>query len=818
MARVRVSGSLLLTVLASMAYLSSVPVVGQSRGCEFEWNTDLFPREGLLGTATVVHAFDDGTGPALYVVERTSSTRQLMRLEGGQWAPLGGDFNSDVISLQGFDDGTGKALYAAGTFTMAGGVPAMRIARFDGQTWSPLGSEIAGTYVASMAVFDDGTGPALYAGGLFGIAGGNPASNIARWDGQAWSPVGTGATFNGAILDLMVHDAWYGQTLYAAGAFTHIDGNPFNGVARWNGYSWSPLGTGPEMAQGDYVHSLVYYDDGTGPSLYAGGRFNRSVTSPYNCCVARWDGSSWSLVGGGFGNGTGVGLLAFDDGTGPALYASGAYMQAPGVHAPVRWDGQTWSKVGEGTLGAAQQANIVGLTVFNDGTGAILHGWAVRSSSSEFRTWDGSSWKPIGNGISNAPAALLAADLSGAPALYAAGHFAAAGGMIVNHIARWDPASGWSALGAGTNDHILALQLFDNGSGPHLYAGGSFASAGGVSARRIAKWDGQNWSPLAAGIGDPANTWGDWIHALAVFDDGTGPALYAGGDFQEASGTPATNIARWDGQMWTAVGTGTNGIIEALTVVEHAGGTVLYAAGSLTQAGGQPANHIAGWNGHTWTALGDGLDHRVLTLTSFDDGTGPALYAGGMFAQAGGSPAARIARWDGQSWAPLGAGMNNTVLSLHVLDEGAGPALYAGGHFTLAGGTPASGIARWDGQTWSPLANDGIARHVRALAILDDGNGPALLASGTFDRSAGHGPAHIARWGCTPPCYADCDENGTLSIDDFVCFINEFATASSLPPSQQVTSYANCDGSTTEPILTIDDFVCFINAFAQGCP
>lgn len=30
--------------------------------------------------------------------------------------------------------------------------------------------------------------------------------------------------------------------------------------------------------------------------------------------------------------------------------------------------------------------------------------------------------------------------------------------------------------------------------------------------------------------------------------------------------------------------------------------------------------------------------------------------------------------------------------------------------------------------------------------------------------------------------------------------------------------YANCDGSTTPPILNIDDFTCFINRFAQGCP
>jgi hypothetical protein len=68
------------------------------------------------------------------------------------------------------------------------------------------------------------------------------------------------------------------------------------------------------------------------------------------------------------------------------------------------------------------------------------------------------------------------------------------------------------------------------------------------------------------------------------------------------------------------------------------------------------------------------------------------------------------------------------------------------------------------------------------------------------------------------PCYADCDANETLNVDDFICFINEFAAAQSLPPSQQMNHYANCTGATTEPMLTVDDFICFINEFAQGCP
>ena len=67
-----------------------------------------------------------------------------------------------VQSLTVFDDGGGPALYVGGNFTVAGGVVANRIARWDGSSWTPLGSGMNGP-VQALAVFDDGGGAALYA-------------------------------------------------------------------------------------------------------------------------------------------------------------------------------------------------------------------------------------------------------------------------------------------------------------------------------------------------------------------------------------------------------------------------------------------------------------------------------------------------------------------------------------------------------------------------------------------------------------------------------------------------------------------------------
>jgi agmatine/peptidylarginine deiminase len=69
-------------------------------------------------------------------------------------------------------------------------------------------------------------------------------------------------------------------------------------------------------------------------------------------------------------------------------------------------------------------------------------------------------------------------------------------------------------------------------------------------------------------------------------------------------------------------------------------------------------------------------------------------------------------------------------------------------------------------------------------------------------------------------CWANCDESTVapvLNVDDFICFVNEFAAASALAHEEQVGHYANCDGSTVAPVLNVDDFICFISAFSAGC-
>jgi len=71
-------------------------------------------------------------------------------------------------------DGSGN-VYAGGTFTEAGGQPVNRIAKWDGTTWSALGSGF-NNWCYALAI--DGSGN-IYAGGGFSQAGGVSANNVA---------------------------------------------------------------------------------------------------------------------------------------------------------------------------------------------------------------------------------------------------------------------------------------------------------------------------------------------------------------------------------------------------------------------------------------------------------------------------------------------------------------------------------------------------------------------------------------------------------------------------------------------------------------
>ncbi|MCX5769133.1 MAG: hypothetical protein NTZ09_02490, partial [Candidatus Hydrogenedentes bacterium] len=239
-------------------------------------------------------------------------------------------------------------IYIGGNFTLAGDIMAENVARWNTSksTWSGLGTGIGGidhSRVLALAVDSSGN---VYAGGYFTTAGGLEANCIARWDGTAWSALGTGmeggSDYPGTCVYALAVDS--SGNLYAGGDFTTAGGVAANYIAKWDGAAWSPLGTG--MGGSSFTRVLAIAVDGLG-AVYAGGMFTTAGGVTVNC-AAKWDGTAWSALGTGIGGtDSHVDALAVD---GSGVYAGGAFTTAGGVSAKniAKWDGMAWSALGIG--------------------------------------------------------------------------------------------------------------------------------------------------------------------------------------------------------------------------------------------------------------------------------------------------------------------------------------------------------------------------------------------------------------------------------------------------------------------------------------
>ena len=346
-----------------------------------------------------------------------------------------------------------------------------------------------------------------------------------------------------------------------------------NMIGTFDGRIWRPLGEGLGTV-GSVEALCVANTTGIGspaPGLYAAGLFSEFSGGPQHN-LKRWDGSQWHDIPGL--RAVVMSLHLFDeDGPGPlepSLFVGGGILEWPGGTNGIllRWDGTAFSLIGAGLGPSISQVYVKTMTIFDD---------------------DGPGPRP--------------------PALYVGGSFQTAGGLIVNHIARWD-GTNWESLGAGTSGLVQALAVFDaDGDGPELpmlYAGGQFLRAGGQSMRLLARWDGSQWSPVPGYDGGG-------VTALHVFDDdGNGPnkpSLFVSGLFHRVNGVYSPGAIKWDGSQWLAMGSGLGGVnwahANAMGTFDEDGDPAtppgLYMGGSFLLAGGLWAPGLARW-GCAYTA------------------------------------------------------------------------------------------------------------------------------------------------------------------------------------------------------------------------
>lgn len=710
----------------------------------------------------------------------------VARWDGRRWHALGEGLSGAVPAPSAMLM-NGGTLIVVGAFDQAGAVTANEIAAWDGAAWQTVGTGAGpseGDFdgdIDAVALFNG----KLIVGGDFDKIDNVAANNVAMWDGTKWSPLGGGVggldfedkySSQGRVRALVVE----GGVLYAGGEFAMAGGADMrvNSIARWDGTNWSAVGAGitakddNNTDQPGRVQALAIKDG----VLYAGGRFTTAGSAAVKH-VAVWRNNAWSGLGAGL-----VESLFYSDPpvyaiaiSGADVYFGGTFSSAGGQPIKLlgRWNGTSWSGVGgiEDT-----DADLVNTLALAPGGSLIVAGQMRLAGDrrvDHIARWTGSEWQALGGGLMKAgagdvPGRLLKIAGDDAGRIYVGGMMAYAGGIPVSQLAMWD-AGAWHNI--GTADGTVNAIAVD---GDKVYFGGEFSSIGGVPANRVAVWNRgtRQWSALAAGIDGT-------VHALVV-DTGV---LYVGGNFTNAGGVPARDVAYWDGTQWHAfgskasifqIGSNANELtteVYALAVRGNSvfiGGmfTTLHLGGNLADRNNYAiVNNVVEWDraSDTWFGLGaapnigvtqdgsSGFTVEVRALAA----TGDMLYAGGRFNRAGGASASNMSAWNltSEQWQPINAVLGSAVGNTELRGMAAhGGKLFIVGKFTSVGNVSARYVAQYDGATgeWSALG-EGLRWYddLYAIAYSVFANQNGVYVGGDFDKAGGVPSSGFAHWRTT---------------------------------------------------------------------
>ncbi len=297
-------------------------------------------------------------------------------------------------------------LIASGSFQGIGGVAGTKyLARYHiaSNTWSAFGAGLGDAPSNSFGTSFAEMNGDLYVGGFFADADGvADTKSIARWDGTQFHSLGTGWAFNSvnAVWSMLSTDIFGGPKVFFGGGFADLAGTPAGNVGVWDGTTVTPIATTMNLVGiNPLVTAMTLFDDGQGggTQLYIGGRF-ADVDGVATKMIARWNGSTWSAVGTNLGNTIATGeidaMLVWDDGTGPALYVGGTNIRVDGVLAQVaKWNGITWTAVGQNPTG-----RVWTLAPFNDGSGEKLYAGGTAAGLLRVFRLEGNTWTTVEGG------------------------------------------------------------------------------------------------------------------------------------------------------------------------------------------------------------------------------------------------------------------------------------------------------------------------------------------------------------------------------------------------------------------------------------
>jgi len=402
------------------------------------------------GGYVVGGSFNSIGGVAASHIARWTGTGYVPLGSGIVGGVLGGALSGNVNALARLPNGD---IVAGGEFTIAGGVTAFYLARWDGANWSAFNGSNVGV-VSCMQGLPNGD---LIVGG----------AGLARWNGTSWSNFGSllgGPSFGPAGVSAIARrpngDILVGGSIGSAG------GTPANGLALWNGVAWQGV-TSSAGSGNNTVGALAVRPDG---SVVIGGHFDASTA------VAFWNGGpTYTVFSGALTNAhpgiptSVLALHALPDGD---VLAAGRFDFAGGIPARnvARLHGSTWSAVDGGVdgfvfgLGGLRDGDVIAVGDF-ESAGSVA-GSVIATSVARLHSTCPASAVSYGTGCSGSagPVQLVADTLPFVGATYRS----TATGFGPNSFGLW-------YVGTAMTSIPLASVVPQAGAGCDLLANGDLA-------------------------------------------------------------------------------------------------------------------------------------------------------------------------------------------------------------------------------------------------------------------------------------------------------------------------------------------------------
>jgi len=327
---------------------------------------------------------------------------------------------------------------------------------------------------------------------------------------------------------------WNGY-LVTGGLFNMAGETPAKHIAKWDGTNWSSIGGGFN----NQVTSLTVFRG----ELYAAGFFDTAYGSGETRYIARWNGSSWIPVGGGVNNVI-LTLKVIND----RLYAGGFFTSAgeESARGIAVWDGNQWQGMGQGILGYVKAIREFNGEIYAGGNFV----YAGTSTCNGITRWDGTNWLPVGTGMQGGARIINALEVFNNE-LYAGGLFIKMDVNFSYNLAKYNGVS-WSSCGTGakgmtcftSQGNVTDLLVSNN----VLYITGQFTKLNGENANKIGQYNGTNWCNIEYGLDlTPRN--------MVLFDN----SIIISGDFLSASGNEYSNIVKFTPEeQLTGTGTSNN--------------------------------------------------------------------------------------------------------------------------------------------------------------------------------------------------------------------------------------------------------------------